>query len=74
MGGLSEKQTGEDVLSEEEKKIDTKTMSTDEVTAMISRLCIGIDVIATVLGKDITDDSNKTPTHKPKGKWRFREI
>ena len=53
---------------------NTKTMSTDEVTAMISRLCVGVFVIATVLGKDITDDSDKHPTHKPKGKWRFREI
>ena len=60
-------------MSGEGKKIDTKTMSTDEITAMISRLCIGINVIATVLGKD-TDDSNKHPAHKPKGKWRFREI
>lgn len=51
----------------------TETMTTDEVTAMISRLYIGVYVIATVLGKD-TDDSNKHPTHKPKGKWRFREI
>ena len=51
----------------------TNTMPTEEVTAMISRLCIGINVIATVLGKD-TDDSNKQPIHKPKGKWRFREI
>ena len=54
-------------------KETTKTMTTEEVTAMISRLCIGVNVIATVLGKD-TDDSNKQPTHKPKGKWRFREI
>lgn len=51
----------------------TKTMTTEEVTAMISRLCIGVIVIATVLGKDM-DDSDKHPTHKPKGKWRFREI
>lgn len=50
-----------------------KTMTTEEVTAMISRLCIGINVIATVLGKD-ADDSNKQPTHKPKGKWRFGKI
>lgn len=40
---------------------------------MISRLYIGVYVIATVLGKD-ADDSNKHPTHKPKGKWRFGEI
>lgn len=40
---------------------------------MISRLCMGVIIIATVLGKDSTD-SNKHPTHKPKGKWRFREI
>lgn len=59
----------EEIIMEE----NTKTMSTDEVTAMISRLCIGVIVIATVLGKDITDDSTK-PIHKPKGKWRFREI
>lgn len=51
-----------------------KTMTTEEVTAMISRLYIGIYVIATVLGKDTVEDSNKQPTHKPKGKWRFREI
>lgn len=51
----------------------TETMTTEEITAMISRLCIGIDVIATVLGKD-TDDSDKHTTHKPKGKWRFGEI
>ena len=50
----------------------TGTMTTEEVTAMISRLCIGVDVIATVFGKD--EDSNKQPTHKPKGKWRFGEI
>lgn len=55
-------------------KETTETMTTEEITAMISRLCIGVNVIATVLGKDITDDSNRHPTHKPKGKWRFREI
>ena len=53
----------------------TEQISPEERTAiMISRLCIGVIVIATVLGKDITDDSDKHPTHKPKGKWRFREI
>lgn len=57
-------------MSEEEPK----TMTVDEMTAMISRLCVGVIVIATVLGKDIEGDSNKSPTHKPKGKWRFREI
>ena len=53
----------------------TEQISPEERTAiMISRLCIGVIVIATVLGKDITDDSDKHPIHKPKGKWRFREI
>lgn len=52
----------------------TEQISPEERTAiMISRLYIGVYMIATVLGKD-TEDSNKHPTHKPKGKWRFREI
>lgn len=51
----------------------TEQISPEEMTAMISHLCIGVHVIATVLGND-TDESNKHPTHKPKGKWRFREI
>ena len=54
-------------------KETTEQISPEEMTAMISRFCMKVIVIATVLGND-TDESNKHPTHKPKGKWRFREI
>ena len=49
----------------------TQALSTDDVAKIISRLCVGVFVIATVLGKDIADDTDKKPKHKPKGKWRF---
>ena len=52
----------------------TQALSTDDVAKIISRLCVGVIVIATILGEDIEDNTDKKPRHKPKGKWRFREI
>lgn len=49
----------------------TQSLTTDEVAKIISRLCVGVIVIATILGEDITDDTDKKPRHKPKGKWRY---
>ena len=49
----------------------TESLTTDDVTKIISRLCVGVIVIATILGEDIADDTDKKPRHKPKGKWRY---
>lgn len=50
---------------------EPKTMTVDDMAALICRVCIGVIVIATVLGKDIEDNTDKKPRHKPKGKWRY---
>ena len=49
----------------------TQALTVDDMAEIICRVCVGVIVIATVLGKDIADDTDNKPRHKPKGKWRY---
>lgn len=49
----------------------TQALTVDDMATIICRVCVGIIVIATILGEDVEEDTDKKPRHKPKGKWRF---
>lgn len=49
----------------------TQSLTVDDVAKIICHVCIGVIIIASILGEDVEEDTDKKPRHKPKGKWRF---